>query len=444
MKPRRIEMTRRDFMVLGAASAAVGGTVAGDAQPKDVTAIKGVNGIKGVGGCGEATRPKQRNRRPYADLDWSKVIRVKTTSHGHCTSQWWLEQYLKRGFGLITMSNYYPSAPWCPASKMTVNYYRLHHDHAVMVNGKRVEGPFDWNKIIAPWKHTISAAEMAKNPSWAAKYPFVEGKKIFKPLPPGVLEAPNAEHHSFLLEDGKSAGNLHICAPGSAFASGTFDAHNLAKTVSHGYNFGSGEFWGTAIDRMIAGMIYPDGGGVTINHPSWTKLDRELMIKILDHDPRVLGIEVIEDSGHNSENYWDWALSTGRQCFGFFVPDWHVENKVFGVNVLCVQEKTVHACLKAYREGNFYGALNGLDELAFTRIAFDGKTVTAATDEPARFEVITARGVVKEATGGEVSWTVDDEKPWHGPGFHIFARVKAHAVDKSGEELFSQPFMLKG
>ena len=431
-------------MVLGAASAAVGGTVAGDAQPKDVTAIKGVNGIKGVGGCGEATRPKQRNRRPYADLDWSKVIRVKTTSHGHCTSQWWLEQYLKRGFGLITMSNYYPSAPWCPASKMTVNYYRLHHDHAVMVNGKRVEGPFDWNKIIAPWKHTISAAEMAKNPSWAAKYPFVEGKKIFKPLPPGVLEAPNAEHHSFLLEDGKSAGNLHICAPGSAFASGTFDAHNLAKTVSHGYNFGSGEFWGTAIDRMIAGMIYPDGGGVTINHPSWTKLDRELMIKILDHDPRVLGIEVIEDSGHNSENYWDWALSTGRQCFGFFVPDWHVENKVFGVNVLCVQEKTVHACLKAYREGNFYGALNGLDELAFTRIAFDGKTVTAATDKPARFEVITARGVVKEATGGEVSWTVDDEKPWHGPGFHIFARVKAHAVDKSGEELFSQPFMLKG
>ena len=117
---------------------------------------------------------------------------------------------------------------------------------------------------------------------------------------------------------------------------------------------------------------------------------------------------------------------------------------MFGVNVLCVQEKTVHACLKAYRDGNFYGALNGLDELAFTRIAFDGKTVTAATDKPARFEIITARGVVKEAKGNEVSWTVEKEAYWQGAGYHVFARVKAYAVDGSDEVLFSQPFMLKG
>ena len=123
------------------------------------------------------------------------------------------------------------------------------------------------------------------------------------------------------------------------------------------------------------------------------------------------------------------------------MPDWHVQNKVFGVNVLCVQEKTLHACLKAYREGNFYGALNGLDELAFTRILFDGKTVTAATDKPARFEVITARGVVKEEKGTEVSWTVDEDRPWKGVRTHIFARVKAYALDGSEEVLFSQPFM---
>ena len=193
---------------------------------------------------------------------------------------------------------------------------------------------------------------------------------------------------------------------------------------------------------MIAGLIYPDGGGVTINHPSWTKLDRELMLKILDHDPRVLGIEAVESGGYNSEKYWDWALATGRQCFGFFVPDWNIEKKTCGVNVLCVQEKTVRACLKAYREGNFYGSLNGYDELAFTRIAFDGKTVTAATDKPARFEVITARGVVKETTGTDVSWTVEKEGYWQGPGLHVFARVKAYATDGSEEVLFSQPFML--
>ena len=96
-----------------------------------------------------------RNRRPYAGLDWSKVVRVKTTSHGHCMHQRALDVYLKRGFGLLTLSNYYPSAPWWPLSKMTENYWRLHHDHPVMVNGRRVKGPFDWNKIIDPWKHTL-------------------------------------------------------------------------------------------------------------------------------------------------------------------------------------------------------------------------------------------------------------------------------------------------
>ena len=420
-------MNRREFVMMGTATAALTGARA---------TLAGNDGIV------KRDAPP-RNRCPYSGLDWSKIVRIKTTSHGHAPNQWWVDQYLKRGFGLLTLSNYYPSAPWCPLAKMTENYYRVHHDHPVMVKGKRVEGPFNWNRIIAPWKHTLSAEEMAKKPAWAAKYPFVEGKKMFKPLPKGVLEAPNAEHHGFLLENGKPAESLHMCAPGSNFASGTFDAHNMFKTLSHGYHYGSGEFWGTAIDRMIAGLIYPDGGGVTINHPTWTKLDRELMLKLLDRDPRVLGIEVIEGSGYNSENYWDWALATGRQCFGFFVPDWWVDKKVFGANILCVQERTVHACLKAYREGNFYGALNAMDELAFTRISFNGKTVTAATDKPARFEVITARGVVKEAKGSEISWMVEEEKPWQGPGFHIFARVKAYATDGSGEILFSQPFMLK-
>jgi hypothetical protein len=100
------------------------------------------------------------------------------------------------------------------------------------------------------------------------------------------------------------------------------------------------------------------------------------MLDILDHDPRVLGIEVLQ-AGRNSENYWDWALATGRQCFGFFVPDWSIKKEIFGVNVLCVEERTVNACLKAYREGNFYGAAHGLDELAFTRLSFDGKFASA-------------------------------------------------------------------
>ena len=145
---------------------------------------------------------------------------------------------------------------------------------------------------------------------------------MFKPLPEGILEAPNAEHHGFV------GSPTHLCAPGSAFASGTFDARNFYKSMSHGYHFGSGEPWRLAVDRMIDGLIYPDGGGVTINHPAWTRLTYDHMMEMLDHDPRVLGIEVYNQGCVKSEmypwskayceDYWDYALGLGRQCFGFF------------------------------------------------------------------------------------------------------------------------------
>jgi hypothetical protein len=165
------------------------------------------------------------------------------------------------------------------------------------------------------------------------------------------------------------------------------------------------------------------------------------LIELLDYDPRVLGIEVME-SGRNSEHYWDWVLATGRQCFGFFVPDWGLNKRKFGVNILCVHEKTVHECLKAYRDGNFYGAAIGLDDLAFTNLSFDGMQVKANTDKPARLEIITARGVVKELTGTEIVWDVIPNGNSVGPRVDVFARVKAYAIDGSEEELFSQPFML--
>lgn len=414
-------MNRREFMMLGAAGMIFPGinmSLASDSVPPP--------NVK--------RDAPPRNRNPYKGLDWSRVMRIKTTSHGHCTSQKMLDKYLKRGFGLMTMSNYYPSAPYVPASKMTKNYYIMHHEHPVMVKGKLTPGPFDWNTILEGIKDRI-------DPKLAGKLPFKEGGKLFKPLPKDVLEAPNAEHHGFRLDNGKFAANLHMCAPGSAYASGTFDARNRYKTYSAGYYFGSGEKWRIAVDRMIAGLLYKDGGGVTINHPTWTKLDRSLMLQILDHDPRVLGIEVLE-AGRNSESYWDAALSTGRQCFGFFVPDWSVNKEIFGVNVLCVEEKSVHACLKAYREGNFYGAAHGLDELAFTGLSFDGKCVRASTDKPARLEVITAKGVVKTVEGRDVVWNVVSDGNGTGPRVDVFARIRATAADGCGEVLYSQPFML--
>ena len=262
---------------------------------------------------------------------------------------------------------------------------------------------------------------------------------MFKPLPEGILEAPNAEHHGFV------GSPTHLCAPGSAFASGTFDARNFYKSMSHGYHFGSGEPWRLAIDRMIDGLIYPDGGGVTINHPAWTRLTYDHMMEMLDHDPRVLGIEVYNQGCVKSEmypwskayceDYWDYALGLGRQCFGFFVPDWSVTE---GTNVLIVKEKTVHECLKAYRQGNWFGAIKGRGILNFTNIHFDGATLLAKTDKKARFQVISKQGVVSETESDKLEFKIAKEDY----GKYIFLRIKAFATDDSGEIIYSQPFML--
>ena len=263
---------------------------------------------------------------------------------------------------------------------------------------------------------------------------------MFPSFPEDMLEAPNAEHSSFI---GPHTRNVHLCSPGSTFASGMFDAHDRYQFRKHGYVPACGEPWNVAIDRMIAGMVYPDAGGITINHPSWSRLNKDFMLEMLDYDPRVLGIEVYNFSAGRenpnrpwarswSEEWWDYALSSGRQCFGFSVPDW---GYVKGVNILVVPERTAHACLKAYREGNFYGAVVGNGALNFTNISFDGKKLYVSTDKPARFEVISKQGVVHRTEGRECAFA----RP---AGDHGYLRLKAYSVDSSGETLFSQPFML--
>ena len=427
-------MNRREFMMAAAATAAMAGAKAQD----DKTVQQAEQGII-------AHDAPPRNRHPYKDVDWSTAHRIKGTTHIHCVNQDDLDVILKRGIRFLTLSNYYPSAPWWPLSKMTKNYYRLHHDFPVTVNGKRTEGPFDWNAIVGQWIKDLP-------PELQAEYPFKEGDPLFKPLPEDVLEAPNAEHHYFLSDDGDGPRHVplfHMNSPGSAFASGTFDQLSKKRFQTKtrgGYNSGSGEHWKTAIDRMIGGLIFPDGGGVTVNHPKWSAYDRMFLLELLDYDPRVLGIEVIEDGYINSESYWDWVLATGRQCFGFFVPDHSIRRKdnSFGVNVLLTPERTVQACLRAYREGNFYGAKRGLDELKFTRITFNGTTAEAETDRPARLTAVTALGVVKEVEGTSIRWELNNPGRRIGARerVHMFVRIKAYAMDGSGEELFSQPYML--
>ena len=405
-------LNRRNFLKTSAAAAAAVGVSANIAETKAHASTKS---------------PAPRNPRPYSNVDWDSAIQIYTTTHGHVTSQSMLNKFLERDYEFLTISNYYPSAPYYPMSKMTRNYYRVHHDHPVMYRGELTDGPFDWNAILKPWVDTLEE-------KFRSQYPFEEGGPLFTEYPADIMQAPNAEHHSF------SDTPAHICAPGSLYASGTFDARDFFKTKTHGYHFGVGLPWRTGFDNMLNALLYEDGGGVTINHPAWSHLKQEQMLEMLDYDPRVLGIEVFNDSSELmtqtgwSEHYWDHALGTGRQCFGFFVPDWHKE----GVNVLLIPERNAHECLKAYRQGNWYGALKGGGILRFRSIRFDGKTLTAKTDKTAKFQIIAKTGVVFEQTAEEISFTLtnaDCEK-------YVYLRLKAYATDDSGEILFSQPIRI--
>ena len=203
-------MNRREFM-MAAATAAMVTSIHSDATAVEATKAQGTDD--------RDTRTPPRNRHPYKDVDWSTALQIRGTTHMHCKTQAELDIILKR-IEFLTISNYYPSAPWWPLTKMTENYYRLHHDFPVMVNGKRVNGPFDWNAIVGKWIKELP-------PELQAEYPFKEGEKLFKPLPEGVLEAPNAEHHNFKLADGKGAGRLHICAPGTMMRSRSCGALSL-------------------------------------------------------------------------------------------------------------------------------------------------------------------------------------------------------------------------
>ncbi len=385
------------------------------------------------------TKASPRNKTPYAGLDWSTVKEVHTTSHGHCENQKMLDAYLERGFELLTVSNYYPSAPTMPLITFREHHYRVHHDFPVVVNGKLENGPFNWSEIVGSWAGELTDEQRKQ-------LPFTEGPLLFKNVPEDIMEAPNAEHHSFLDERGRFISGLHMCAPGSAYCSGTFDKRNRFRSNKHGYEIGNGLYTHDAIDRMIDGLVVPDGGGVTINHPAWSHLEDRIIWDLLDHDPRVLGIEVFNMCKASKmypwarsfcEDYWDRALSTGRQCFGFFVPDWGLKE---GVNVLLVKEKTVEECLRAYRRGDFYGAIKGRGELRFTSIRFGGGALSVSLDRPAHIQVVSRLGVVKWVNRSDkLSFLVpDSERAKHG-----YLRVRAYAIDGTADEIvFSQPYMM--
>ncbi len=334
---------------------------------------------------------------------------------------------MKSGLEFATFSNYYPSTPYWP--------YQSVHEKAVQLyqNGYIQDGVYhperiDFRQKFAEWGEDCSIL------------PADEGARLFPDGPADLLEAPNAEHHCF------SDYNvyLHITAPGSTFSSGNYYSRRNQILDKHGIHMGTAMPWRQAFQCMFDNLIVPDGGGVVINHPHWSHLPHKFLCDMLDFDARVLGMEVINaDCGADftsaAESQWDEVLGTGRQCYGFWTQD-HLKldlGELRGRCILMPEERSVESCLKAYRQGRFYGAIKG-HGLNFESVTFDGRTLRVRCDKEAIILLMTHQGVEVELwTGRELVYTVKDEDR----SKHVFLR--ATALDQqSGEKLFTQAFML--
>lgn len=270
----------------------------------------------------------------------------------------------------------------------------------------------------------------------APVYPLSSREDFVGVLKEDMISCPNAEHHSMMLDgEDTTFDALHITAPGSTWCSG-----RPSKETPKGVNAS----WRYAFGQILEHLLFEDGGGIVINHPTWSRLPLSLMTTLLDYDKeRVLGIEIYNDSceqlynpplGWDLEN-WDAILMTGRRCWGFAVPDHHSSpgyNCLFrGRNVLLVEEASEHECLKGYRNGAFYCQLKNSD-LAFKKIVIDEQNrLMIETEHAMRIKVIADGSLQVSAEGNHLIFDLANVK--------TYCRIEAHSED---DAIFSNPIMV--
>lgn len=378
---------------------------------------------------------------PYQGIDWESVLRVPSATHMHINNQDNLENGYRFGIRHFPISNYYPSVPYNAATRQSD--FQLRHNWPVMQDGEQLEPPINWNEIIT-WADELDEP-------YRSDFPFDETEPVYSHIPSDIIVSSNAEHHGF------TNSNCHICSPGSSFASGTFDVHNRYQLNKHGFAVGYGRTWQEGFEKMIEALDYPDGGGITINHPTWfSKFTDEQVFEMLDFDDRVLGIEIYNDYSNRKDwlenpnyqppdetdkgfslNLWDRVLSTGRRCWGSCVPDHSVcrDGNWDGRNVLLVPTFTEDECLRAYRIGSFYGCLKD-NGLTVNNFQVNDTQLSVTTSVVATIRFITNDGEVKSVTGTEGVFDIPqrDGKP-------AIPFVRVVITDETGERLFLQPVM---
>jgi hypothetical protein len=436
----------------------------------------------------EGTMPRYEN--PYDGVDWDAWDYVHSMSHQHQgTTEASLESFHGMGYGHFAFSNYYPSAP----TPLLPSFQEKHPGAVWAPNAEQhsfLDTGLHFNslgsRLATGYGKSLSAAERSASP---IEYRF-EGLTPFDEESPweGVYRLdfqtgrPVGKSDALLTVHGASACNrseefadagpiekrvipvgkhtLYLRANSDAMdLTLEYDPEEISISqlrLMQGTNRPWKEVFRAALDgeerhgEKVGGLLHPDGGGITLNHPTG-KL--ESYTEMLDFDPRVLGIEVWNQltSGFGSDRgfytsmkdppdhfyqLWDQILASGRRCWGFFVKDHNTYGR--GRNILLAPplsdlstgDREV-ALLRAYRNGSFFGSVasiatdeNGKPTAPYDRSDFRFRYLRLRYDE-------TGRAVAVEAA-------VTGNRPDRTPNVQIrflTERGISHVVDAAKGEL---------
>ena len=364
-----------------------------------------------------------RNRNPFENINWNRSHRVMGCTHLHCTDDAELQGLFEDGLEFVTLSNYHPSAPWYPLREIKTDQFRV-SQQGFIKNGKYFDEKISWQDVLPD--------EIRE------QLPSEAGKALFSHIPENILEAPNAEHSNF----SDTTPQLHITAPGTTFTSGHFDDRaDKCGLIGRGFAAGCNLPWREAFKRILDTLVIPDGGGIIINHPAWSYLRPDFICEMLDFSPEVLGLEVYNGTSRKtyadfSDPLWDAVLATGRQCYGFCAVD-HLKNGAWnGRSVILTPDRSVEGCLRALRQGHFYGVIRG-SGAAFEEISFSGNRLYARCNREMFFQLISKVGIAAYSSGKEFVFEFDESEREK----HLFLRLTAHEFP-AREKLFAQPVML--
>lgn len=361
---------------------------------------------------------------PYADIDWDRCEFLPSMSHQHQgQTDASRDVFREMGYRHFAFSNYYPSAPTYPLPEA---YLERHPDLIGAPNAEQhsfTDAGLHFNSLgsllATGYGSSIGSAARATSPlihrfegltvfsearPWAGVYRLdvqLEAvQSTAETQPEALLTLTGAQACDFrnafadqgpVREKPLAAGShtlyLRTTAPVIEMRL-DYPAAGLRVTqcrLMQGSNRPWRDVFRAALDgeeidgRRSGGLLDPEGGGITLNHPTGKLDDYTAM---LDYDPRVLGIEVWNQltSGFGSERgfysqdasppahfyrLWDAILATGRRCWGFFVKDHNTYGR--GRNILVVppladldRSSREAAALRAYRRGAFFGSISAL------------------------------------------------------------------------------------